>query len=246
VIIPVDHGTTVGPVTGLINMQETIRSVARGGADAIVMHKGLVETALKNREGMGLILHLSASTQIGVDPNSKALICTVEEAVKLGADAISIHVNLGTGEERSMLRDLGAVSKVAMEWGMPLLAMMYSKTPTGEDDKNAKIVKHSAPLGAELGADLIKVPYTGSPESFKEVVNECFVPVVIAGGEKIGTDRDVLEMVKGAIVAGGAGVSIGRNVFQHNSPARIVRAISKIVHQGATVKEGLKELGEAE
>jgi class I fructose-bisphosphate aldolase len=243
VIIPMDHGVTVGPVAGLIHMQETIRSVAGGGANAIVMHKGLVETALKIRGGMGLVVHLSASTQTGIDPNSKTLVCTVEEAIKLGADAVSIHVNLGTEDEKSMLRDLGAVSKVAMEWGMPLLAMMYSKNRKGGDEKDMKIVKHSARLGAELGADIVKVPYTGSPEGFREVVEGCFVPVVIAGGGKIETDRDILEMVKGAMVAGGAGVSIGRNVFQHKHPSKIVRAICKIVHEGWTVKEALRELG---
>jgi predicted phospho-2-dehydro-3-deoxyheptonate aldolase len=244
VIIPVDHGVTVGPVIGLINMQETIRSVALGGANAIVMHKGLVETALKNRREMGLVLHLSASTQIAIDPNSKTLVCTVEEAIQLGADAISIHINLGTEEEKSMLRDLGAVSKVAMEWGMPLLAMIYVKTHKGEDENDVKIVKHAARLGAELGADIVKVPYTGSPESFREVVEGCFVPVVIAGGRKVKTDQDILKMVKGAMVAGGTGVSIGRNVFQHKDPSKIVRAICKIVHHGSTIKEGLKELGE--
>ena len=223
-------------------MQETIRSVALAGANAIVMHKGLVETALKNRGGMGLVLHLSASTQIAIDPNSKTLVCTVEEAIQLGADAISIHINLGTEEEKSMLRDLGVVSKVAMEWGMPLLAMIYVKTHKGEDENDVKIVKHAARLGAELGADIVKVPYTGSPESFREVVEGCFVPVVIAGGRKVKTDQDILEMVKGAIAAGGAGVSIGRNVFQHKDPEKIVRAISKIVHKGFTVEESMKEL----
>ncbi len=244
VIIPMDHGVTAGPVAGLIHMQETIRSVAVGGANAIVMHKGLVEMAVKNRGAMGLILHLSASTQTGLNPNSKTLICTVEEAVKMGADAVSIHVNLGTGEEKSMLKDLGVVSRVAMEWGIPLLAMMYSKTRNGEDEKDVKIVKHSARLGAELGADIVKVPYTGAPESFREVVEGCFVPVVIAGGGKTETDREILEMVKGAMVAVGAGVSIGRNVFQHKHPSRIVHAICKIVHDGSTVKEALKELGQ--
>ena len=193
VIIPMDHGVTVGPVIGLINMQETIRSVALGGANAIVMHKGLVETALKNRGEMGLVLHLSASTQIAIDPNSKTLVCTVEEAIQLGADAISIHINLGAEEEKSMLRDLGAVSKVAMEWGMPLLAMMYVRTHKGEDENDVKIVKHAARLGAELGADIVKVPYTGSPESFREVVEGCFVPVVIAGGRKVKTDQDTFR-----------------------------------------------------
>jgi len=246
VIIPMDHGVTVGPVGGLSNIQETIRSVARGGANAIIIHKGLVEMALRGREGVGLVLHLSASTQIAIDPDSKTLICTVEEAIKLGADAISIHINLGTEKESFMLRDLGAVSKVAMEWGMPLLAMMYVKTHKGEDENDVKTVKHAARLGAELGADIIKVPYTGSPESFREVVEGCFVPVVIAGGGKIKTDQDMLEMVKGAMIAGGAGVSIGRNVFQHKDPSKIVRSICKIVHHGLTIEEGLKELGKEE
>ena len=243
VIIPMDHGVTVGPVKGLTHMQKTIRSVALGGANAIVMHKGLVETALRNKKEMGLVLHLSASTEIAIDPNSKTLICTVEEAIQLGADAISIHINLGTEEEKSMLRDLGVVSKVAMEWGMPLLAMMYVKSHQGEDENDVKIVKHAARLGAELGADIVKVPYTGSPESFQEVVEGCFVPVVIAGGGKTKTDQELLEMVKGAMVAGGAGVSIGRNVFQHKDPSKIVRAICQIVHHGSTIEKGLKELG---
>lgn len=243
VIIPVDHGVTVGPVTGLIDMKRTIRSIALGGANAVVMHKGLFETVLKNRGEMGLILHLSASTQIAIDPNCKTLICTVEEAIRLGADAVSIHINLGTGEEKSMMRDFGVVSKAAMEWGMPLLAMMYVKTHKGEDKNDVKLVRHAARLGAELGADIVKVPYTGSTESFREVVEGCFVPVVIAGGGKIKTDRDLLEMVKGAVVAGAAGVSIGRNVFQHKDPSKIVRAICRIVHDDLTADEGLKELG---
>jgi len=244
VIIPMDHGVTVGPLAGLSNMKETIRSVARGKANAIIIHKGLVETAIRNRGEMGLILHLSAGTQMAIDPNSKTLICTVEEAIKLGADAISIHINLGTEKERSMLGDFGSVSKVAMEWGMPLLAMIYVKTNRVKDENDVKTVKHAARLGAELGADIVKVPYTGSPGSFREVVEGCFVPVVIAGGEKTKRDRDILEMVKGAMVAGGAGVSIGRNVFQHKDPSKIVRAICKIVHHGSTIEEGLKELGE--
>lgn len=243
VIIPMDHGVTVGPVKGLTHMQKTIRSIALGGANAIVMHKGLVETALGNKKEMGLVLHLSASTEIAIDPNSKTLVCTVEEAIRLGADAISIHINLGTEDEKSMLRDLGVVSKVAMEWGMPLLAMMYVKSHQGEDENDVKIVGHAARLGAELGADIVKVSYTGSPESFREVVEGCFVPVVIAGGGKTKTDQELLEMVKGAMVAGGAGVSIGRNVFQHKDPSKIVRAICQIVHHGSTIGKGLKELG---
>jgi DhnA family fructose-bisphosphate aldolase class Ia len=172
------------------------------------------------------------------------MVCTVEEAIKLGADAVSIHVNLGAEDERSMLEDLGMVAKVTFEWGMPLLAMMYTRGPKVKNEYDVKLLKHAARVGAELGADIVKVVYTGSVESFREVVEGCFVPVVIAGGEKMGNDQDILKMVKGSMEAGGAGVSIGRNVFQHKDPTKIVQAISKIVHNGSTVEEGLMKLEE--
>ena len=93
-----------------------------------------------------------------------------------------------------------------------------------------------------MGADMVKVAYTGSPETFREVVEGCFVPVVIAGGEKMENDQDIFEMVQGSVAAGGAGVSIGRNVFQHRDPAKIVQAICKIVHNGSVAEEKVKKL----
>lgn len=234
VIIPMDHGVTVGPIKGLISMEKTIEAVEKGGANAVVLHKGLLKSG-RFPEGLkiGLIIHLSGSTRMSLFPNSKVMVCEVEEAIKLGADGISVHINLGAEDERSMLRDLGRISKLSMEWGIPLLAMMYTRSPNIENEYDVKLVKHAARVGAELGADLVKVPYTGSPESFREVVEGCFVPVVIAGGEKMDTDEEVLKMVRGAMLAGGGGVSIGRNVFQHKEPERIVQALSRIVHHGS-------------
>ncbi len=243
VIIPMDHGITLGPLAGLIDMKKTINAVATGGANAIVIHKGLVEAGhRRSGRDLGLIIHLSASTCMAPDPNCKVLVCTVEEAIKLGADAVSIHVNIGAEDEKTMLRDLGRVAKDAADWGMPLLAMMYMRGPKVKNAFDVNVVKHAARVGAELGADIVKVPYTGSPETFREVVEGCFVPVVIAGGEKMDTDRDILEMVKGSLLAGGAGVSIGRNAFQHRDPEKIVRAISKLVHNDSSVEEGLMEM----
>ncbi len=240
VIIPMDHGISIGPVSGLINMKETIEAIAEGGADAIVIHKGLVESGHRRRgKDLGLIIHLSASTSLSPDPNAKVLVCTIEEAIKLGADAVSIHVNIGSDDEKVMLKDLGQVAGEVKNWGLPLLAMIYTRGPKIKNQYDSKLVKHAARIGAELGADIVKVAYTGSPESFREVVEGCFVPVVIAGGAKMDTDQDILEMVKGAMDAGGAGVSIGRNAFQHEKPAKIVKAISKIVHEGRSVKEAL-------
>jgi len=243
VIVPMDHGVTVGPIEGLIDMKTTVNQVASGGANAIVIHKGLVEGGHRRRgKDVGLIIHLSGSTNLSPLPNAKTLVCTVEEAIKLGADALSIHVNIGNGTEREMLADLGWVAREARDWGMPLLAMMYPRGEKIQDEYDPKVIAHVARLGAELGADIIKVSYTGSVETFRKVVAGCPVPVVIAGGPKMSSDRDILEMVKGAIEAGGAGVSIGRNVFQHRDPSRMVGAISLLVHENAGVDEALSFL----
>ncbi len=243
VIIPMDHGTTVGPIPGLCDMKEAVQMVVDGGANAIIEHKGLVVSGHRGvGRDVGLIVHLSGSTSLGPDPNAKVLVCTVEEAVKLGADGVSIHVNLGAKTEPEMLRQMGEVSARCAEWGMPLMAMMYARGEKITDPFDVKYVKHAARVGAELGADIVKCVYTGSPETFREVVDGCPVPVVIAGGEKMETDKQILDMVAGSLEAGGKGVSIGRNAFQHERPDRIVAAIAKIVHEGASAGEALRFL----
>ncbi len=238
VIVPMDHGVSSGPIYGIADMRDAIDRVVRGGANAIVEHKGMVGAGhRRSGKDVGLIIHLSASTSLSPYPNTKTLVCTVEEALRLGADAVSIHVNIGDDMERQMLNDFGTVSRRAQEWGMPLLAMIYPRGEKIANEYDPKVLKHAARLGAELGADIVKISYSGSVESFQEVVACCPVPVVIAGGEKMESDRQILEVVRGAMDAGGAGVSIGRNVFQHPDPARMVGAVSMIVHENATVEE---------
>jgi predicted phospho-2-dehydro-3-deoxyheptonate aldolase len=243
VMVPMDHGITLGPISGLQDMKVTVNSVVEGGANAIILHKGIVGAGHRGYgEDVGLILHLSASTALSPDPNEKRLVSSVEEALVMGADAVSVHVNLGAEGEPRMLSDLGRVSKECARWGMPLLAMMYAR---GEKIRNpfaVENVKHAARVAAELGADVVKVVYTGSPESFAEVVDGCHVPVVIAGGEKVETEEELLEMVAGSLEAGGIGVSIGRNVFQHPDPAKMVRAISAITHENASVDDAMAVL----
>ena len=243
IIIPMDHGTTIGPINGIINMKNIICDVALGGANAIVEHKGLVEAGLRGKgPDIGLIIHLSASTYLSPHSNSKTLVCSVEEAIKLGADAVSIHINIGDDDEKTMLKDFGEISYKAKQWGLPLLAMIYPRGEKIEDEYDVKYVKHAARVGAEMGADIVKVSYTGSVESFKEVVEGCHIPVVIAGGAKMDSDRDILTMVKGSIDAGGAGVSIGRNVFQHKNPKLMVEAMKAIVKENKSVEEALNIL----
>lgn len=240
IIVPMDHGVSSGPMEGLIDIKSTIEAVSEGGANAVLMHKGLVRAGHRGRgKDVGLIVHLSASTDHSPTKNDKVLVCTVEEAIKLGADGVSIHVNLGAPMEREMLRDFGIISKVCEEWGMPLLAMVYARGHDikPEDQYDKKFVAHCARLGEELGADIVKVPYTGDVESFKEVIRGTHIPVVIAGGPKMKTEKDVLLMVEGAIKAGAAGLSIGRNIFQAKDPRKITAAMRMIVHEGKTAEE---------
>lgn len=240
VIVPMDHGLTVGPIEGLVNMPEIIEKVSQAGAQAVILHKGLVKDCFQGNTG--LILHISGSTTTGPDLNNKVLVASVEETVRLAADAVSIHVNIGAKQEPEMLKALGLVADSCDRWGMPLLAMMYPRGEKIDSEHNVKWVKMAARIGAELGADIIKTNYTGDVESFREVIEGCPVPVVIAGGPKMGSEKEILEMAFGAMKAGARGVSIGRNVFQHKNPEKMVRALARIVHEGKLVEEAMKEL----
>lgn len=238
VIVPMDHGISVGPIDGLINVSETINSVAEGGANAIVEHKGLVEDGFRRKgKSISLIIHLSGSSGLAENPDAKVLITSVTEALKLGANGVSIHVNLGNGAEKDMLRDFGSVARECEEWGIPLMAMIYPRPAPTERNKLNQAIAHAARIGAEVGADIVKVSYTGDEESFRRVTEGCRVPVVIAGGPKMNTDIEVLETVKGAMNAGACGTSIGRNIFQHQDPRAMTLAITSIVHEGATAEE---------
>ena len=134
-------------------------------------------------------------------------------------------------------RQLGQVGEHCMEWQIPLVAMMYTRGPKITNEYDVANVKLAARVGAELGADIVKVVYTGRPETFSQVVVGCPVPVVIAGGPKMASDEDIFRMVEGALKAGASGVSIGRNAFQHKTPDRMVRALCRMAHEGAAHAE---------
>jgi predicted phospho-2-dehydro-3-deoxyheptonate aldolase len=242
VIIPMDHGVTSGPIQGLANVQSIIDKLVAGGADAVVLHKGAAKNVDTKR--LGLIIHVSASTKIGPDANWKVKVCSIEEAIRLGCDAVSIHVNLGADHEHEMLTELGKLADECDVWDVPLLAMMYPRGTKVGNEHDPQLVAHATRVGAELGADVIKTNYTGDPESFRKVVEGCPVPVVISGGPKVDSTRSLLEMVYNAVKAGCAGVSIGRNVFQHENPTAITKALVGIVHKGLDVEEAMALLKE--
>lgn len=232
VCIPIDHGVTLGPVQGLAKPWELIKAVSRGGASAVLAHKGVFISA-PEAIPTGSILHLNANTALGPAPNEKVLVTSVAQAVRLGVDCVSIHVNVGASEEPAMLRDLGRVADRCYDCGLPLIAMMYPRGPNVKE-VTTEMVCHVARVGAELGADIVKTVYTGSTESFREVVETCPVPVVLAGGSKLSSDLEVLSLARSAMDAGAMGVTFGRNVFGHSSPEAIVRALASVVYDGSS------------
>ena len=245
VIVPMDHGVSIGPVEGLIDLKRTVDDIANGGATAVLMHKGMIPYGHRTSgRDMGLILHLSASTDIGVTSREKTLVATVAEALKLGADAVSVHINVGAETESAMLYDLGMIAEECAEWGMPLIAMAYPRGPSIKNSYDPELVAHAARVATEIGADIVKCSYTGDIDSFRNVVKGALAPVVIAGGPKMSSDLDILNMVHDSMQAGGKGVSIGRNIFQHRNVERMTRAISSIVLCGATVEEAYQIIRE--
>jgi len=241
VIVPMDHGVSSGPLAGLDDMDGLVKMVTAGGASSVVLHKGMVKQITPPT--CGVIMHLSASTMLGPDPNRKSIIASVDEAILLGCDAVSIHVNVGgCDSENEMLASLGEVSDDCDAAQMPLLAMMYPRGKNVPAAYSPDAIALVARVAAELGADIVKCPYTGTVESFRNVVRGCPVPVVIAGGQCMNSDRAVLELVAGAMEAGGAGASIGRNIFQHPSPERMTAALRAVIIGGAAPGDAMRLL----
>ncbi len=239
VIVPMDHGFSLGQIDGLLDMTKTISDVSMGGANAIVLHKGMIKRGHRKKgRDIGLIVHLSGSTSLNPDPNDKVLVCTVEEAIALGADAVSIHINLGAPNESKMLESAGKISKDCTRWGMPLLIMIYPRGK-GIDPNSPQTVGHCVRVAEELGADLIKTNYTGDPATFAKIAKACSVPVLIAGGEKVG-DLESLKIIRDSVDAGGSGVCVGRNAFQRKDTKAFVEALCRVVHADMDPKKALE------
>ncbi|MFB6122715.1 MAG: 2-amino-3,7-dideoxy-D-threo-hept-6-ulosonate synthase [Haloferacaceae archaeon] len=240
-VVPMDHGVTMGPVKGLVDVESTIDAVTRGGADAVLTQKGIAPRVHDNKNDAGYVVHLNGSTTIGPDEDDKRLTGSVEAAVRAGADAVSFHINVGSDYEPGQLTQLAEVTERAAELGMPVLAMAYARGP-GVDESDPEALGHAVRLAEELGADVVKTGYSGDGDSFRSVCEGTRLPVVIAGGSR-GTDRETIEMVRGAMDGGAAGVSMGRSIFQHDDPQAITTAVSAVVHDGRSAEEALRTAG---
>ncbi|MEK6985753.1 MAG: 2-amino-3,7-dideoxy-D-threo-hept-6-ulosonate synthase [Candidatus Thermoplasmatota archaeon] len=225
-MVPLDHGISMGPLPGLADAAATARRLADAGATCFTAHKGLIPSLAGAVGNAGLLLHLSASTDLGPDPTDKRIVATVEEALPLGCDGVSIHINLGSLGEAQQLEDAGRVAAACDAWGMPLLAMVYPRGPKIKTPSEPALVAHAVRLAYELGADIAKVPYTGSAASFKTVSEAAPIPVLAAGGPEDPTA--FLAAMRGAQKGGARGFSAGRNLFGNADGPRRLRELCKV------------------
>ena len=240
--IPMDHGISNGPIEGLEDPHSIIYRCENEGLTSVIINKGILKTLPKPTK-VGILVHFSGSTSLSTSPNRKMLIGNVEEAIRLGADGVSLHINIGGKEEPEMLEQLGTISEQCHKWNMPLLAMMYPRGEKITNPHDPDIVAHVARIGADCGADIVKTVYTGDVDSFSKVIKGTPVPVVIAGGPKSKTDMDVLKMTEDAMKAGAKGVTYGRNIFAHKSPEKMVQALAGIIFTNETAEEAAKKIG---
>jgi len=240
--IPMDHGISNGPIEGLEDPHSMIYKCETHGLTSVIINKGILKTLPKPAK-IGILVHFSSSTSLSMSPNRKMITGSVEEAVRLGADGVSIHINIGGKEEPEMLEQLGIISDQCHLWNMPLLAMMYPRGENISDPHDPEIVGHVARIGAECGADIVKTVYTGDIDSFSKIVKSTPVPIVIAGGPKAKSDNDVLQMTEDAMKAGAKGVTYGRNIFAHKNPQKMVEALAEIIFKKESAKEAAKKIG---
>jgi len=246
-ILALDHGLTMGPMPGLERLGERLQGAGRETADAIVLHQGMVGRFMHLFDGAdrpGLIVHLSGATRLSPDASEKQLVCSVEHALRLGADGVSVHVNLGVAAENQMLADVASVSETCQRWGLPLLAMMYPRREPHTDKLEPDHVAHAVRLAMELGVDIVKVPYTGGQDSFARALQDTDIPVLVAGGAPLETEEAILGFVAVVLEAGAHGVTFGRSIFQSKSPLRMARAVAAMVHARLSPEEALALLRE--
>ena len=239
--IPMDHGISNGPIPGLEDPHSMIYSCQGAGLSSVIVNKGIIRS-MPRPASIGILMHISGSTSLSVYPNRKVPTGTAEEAARMGADGVSVHINIGGSEEPEMIRHLGDAAEQCHRWGMPLLAMMYPRGENVKDPHDPETVAHVARIGAECGADIVKTVYTGDPDSFSRIVRGTTVPVVIAGGPRAETDMDVLRMTEDAMSAGAAGVTYGRNIFAHKNPPAMVRALAAIIFGSESAEEAASRI----
>jgi len=239
--VAIDHAPSYGVLTGLENIQQVVDEVAGAGPDAMLMMKGVAEHCFAAHAGK-VALILKCSSISPYHPERDVWVSSVEDALRLGADAIAMAMTVGSVEQSQLMANVGALVREAERVGLPVVVHAY---PCGEcvppeERYSVERVAYASRMAMELGVDIIKTFYTGSAETFARVV-EIAAPalVVAAGGPRLETNADVLQMAYDVVQAGAAGITFGRNIWQSGDTGGVIQALKRVVHEGASAGEAL-------
>lgn len=230
--LPIDHGYFQGPTRKLEKPGETIKPLIPY-ADALFVTRGVLRSCVNPRTSPPIILRVSGGTSvIGNDLSHEGITTSIQEALRLNVAAVGMSIFVGSDHEHDSLLNLGKLVDECENYGLPVMAV----TAVGKELKkrDARYLGLCCRIAAELGAQVVKTYWC---ENFEKVVNGCPVPVVMAGGPKCETEREVFEFVHDGMEKGAIGLNLGRNVWQHEHPVAMMKALRAIVHENASAEE---------
>ncbi len=230
VMFAVDHGYFQGPTTGLERLDIAVPPLLQD-ADALMATRGAIRTSIDPAMNKPIVLRATGGPSILQDLSNERVAVTMEDAIRINASAVAVQMFIGSENETQSLRNLTKLVDEGLRYGIPVIGVVAVGKEMARD---ARYFRLACRIGAELGAQIIKVYYT--EEEFDTIVSTCPVPIVVAGGKKIG-EFDALVMAERSIAEGAAGVDMGRNIFQSENPQAIIKAVRTVVHEGATAKD---------
>lgn len=243
-IVAMDHGSNFNVLPAMKYPGKMLRDIAAAGADAFLCTVGMADKFAEDFLGKGIILRVDGGvSHLGSHVSPIRTVVTAEDALRLGADALVTMGFPGSRFEADILSGLSRNILQAHAWNLPVMAEMLPRGfEGGEDARSPENIAFACRQGAELGADIIKTEYTGDTASFQSLVESTYVPVVILGGAKYVSERELLTEIKDAMDAGGAGIAMGRNIWGSEDPVRYAAAIAKLIHEDCGVDAALTEL----
>jgi len=230
--LAMDHGYFLGPVSRLEKPGETVKPLLPY-ADAIMLTRGILRNCIDAQNSPSIILRVSGGNSIiGEDLSKETIITSITEAIRLNVSAVALSIYVGAKYEHQTLSGLANLVNAAQDYGIPVLAV----TAVGKElaKRDARYLSLACRIAAELGAQMIKTYYC---DDFEKVVGSSPVPLVIAGGPKLRTESDALQLAYDAVQQGATGVDMGRNIWQSNNSVAMIQAIRHIVHENASVAQ---------
>lgn len=238
--MPIDHGYFQGPTRCLEKPGETIKPLMRY-CDALFVTRGVLRASIDPAFGKPIILRVSGGTSmVGKDLANEIITTSIDEVIRVNASAVGISVFIGSEYEKQTLHNLASMVNECEKYGIPVMAV----TAVGKEmeKREARYLGLCCRIAAELGARVVKTYWC---PDFDKVVNGCPVPVVMAGGPKCNTEREVFDFVYDGMQKGAVGVNLGRNVWQNPNAVAIAKALQAIIHKNATAKDAEDIFNEA-